>query len=193
MPPLPVIAGVSRVTLNYAAIGGVSPRNVLHFSQASGGVTELRDALDASWQDDQAVVMLSDFEPTSYDILPLDGTTPAASFPFPSGVTFCDGSGDVVPEAAAVMSFRTSQRGPRGRGRCFVGPCSEGNINNGQVTGSALISMPDAWNAFQSALNDLDVSLVVASYVHEDANVVTSLTLDHALGTQRRRLLQQRA
>jgi hypothetical protein len=193
MPPIPTIGGVFRVTLNYASNQGVAPRNVFHVGAPLLDVTEVAGVLNDNWQTQQAQIVGDDFLPTSFDILPLDGTTPTSTWPFEGPGDFCNGDNEFIPEAAAVISLKTSQRGPRGRGRVFIGPAGEANCLNGQLASDNASELQTAWSDFSAALLPDGVALVVASYVHEDFHLVENISVSTGLATQRRRLLQQRA
>lgn len=65
-------------------------------------------------------------------------------------------------------------------------------MEDGFLAGSGVSSLGVAWADFGASLASNDTPLVVASYVHADAHLVTNLHADAGLGTCRRRLLQQR-
>jgi hypothetical protein len=196
MPGLPVIADCFRVTINWQELNGVTPRNVLHVSSTSSNVDDIADSFDLAvknslpshnpWE-----CMSSSRVAPTFDILPLDGTSVSSTHTFtetPVGI----GGGQEVYQAAAVVSLQTARRGPRGRGRQFIGPCCEDTINsghNGDVSG-----MQDGWDFLldQLVIQDPILQLVVASYKHADMNVVTAARVDSILGTMRRRQNQIR-
>lgn len=195
MSPLPVIENCYRITTNFQSVAGCQPHNVWHVLAPSSDVTEVAEAIYNFEQEGLYGVMPAAFEPTSYDVLPLDGESPAIRYDRPVGSEeLCLGSGDWIPEAAAVVRFRTHVRGPKGRGRLFVGPLQEAANVNGTVIGDAY---PDMITAWQNYYNELQTQLVpmylaVASYTHAEANPVASISGDTHVVTQRRRLLQQR-
>lgn len=194
MSPLPVIEGVYRVTINYSAVGGLSPVNVFHIAGTPGTVAEAEAALSLAWEPGMAAPVPEVFEPITYTILPLDGVTPGTEHIMgPTAHPFCDGgSGDYVPEAAGILKLQTDTRGPSGRGRQFIGPLSEAAIDAGVWVGAGVTNVLDAWNTFNETLQTEDFTLCVASYVHEVAHVVTNLTVNTQQATQRRRLLATR-
>jgi hypothetical protein len=193
MPTLPVIADTFRITLNYSSFEGVTPRNVFHVGNPLLDVTALAGVLNDNWVTNMAAPLRADYNPVTFDILPLDGTTPTSNHTFLGPDDFCNGGGDPVPEAAFVLSLKTAQRGPRGRGRLFIGPASEEDIENGKAVNTARDSCQEAWSTFAANILGDGAGLVVASYVHADKHVVTGVTVDSDLGTQRRRLLQTRS
>lgn len=167
---------------------GVAPVNVFHVATASEDVTEIGEALVAAAEaaGPMFAPMPEQYYSPTFAVLPLDGETPTALFPT-DWVDACQGDSDMIPASAYVYSFRTAQRGPRGRGRMYIGPISESTQLNGVVTGAAPGSMQTAWGEFVTAIGVETIGLVVASYVHEDFHPVLGLTLKTVCGTQRRR------
>lgn len=192
MAPLPTIANVIRVGLRWNPHDGVQPYNVMHVATNTTDLEQLALDLGDSWQDAGAGVFVrtcSGFTMTTVDLTPLDGVT--ATQQWPLGHTLSGGTdGESIPATCAVLSLKTNQRGPRGRGRLYLGPLAEGAQSNGLVNGPDTVSA--AWRAFNTALaaTDSAASMVVASYTHADAGAVTSMHIDAACGTQRRRQRQ---
>lgn len=193
MGVLPVIPDVSRITVNWNRNSGVMPRNVLHLRDISGGVTALSTAWNAAktaagahWWDPLPTA----FNFASLDVLPLDGTSPTTSI----AVTVAGGQSDpdFSPATAVVLSLKSSIRGPRGRGRVYLGPCSESFISDGILGTTAAANIAAAWNNFANTLQAHDWELGIASYVHSDFHPVVSIRCDTVLGTQKRRQDQLR-
>lgn len=193
MPPLPTIANCVRVTLNWSTSGGVRPHNVFHLITASEDGTAIGAALDDAFQDNpDAFQALDDsYNLETYSILPLDGSSATQEVvaattgaPITGG-----GSGELIPAAAAVLSFRTLQRGSRGRGRMFIGPVSEAALTDGQIVSSYLGAMVGSWELIDDALtaSPIDASLGVASYVHGEVGGVSQISMRSPAGTMRRR------
>lgn len=197
MPPLPTIANTFRVTLDWTTQHGIRPVNVFHVHSASSDVL----AIGADIQNAMVVpsplalfkCMQSDFTIPSFSILPLDGSTATVTIAA-SGQGGGGGSGQLVPAAAGVVSFHTAQRGARGRGRMYVGPCTETVISDGALDTTVQTQMLSAWGDFLTALptGTEGVTMVVASYVHADQHAITNIRVDTLIGTQRRRQDQLR-
>jgi hypothetical protein len=191
MAPLPTIGNCVRVSINWSQVAGVRPVNVLHLITASDDeeeiATELGDAFIAGGSNVFQCVQES-YTIDSYTVTLLDGSS-AGQVIGESRTIGGQGSGEILPAQAGVLSLRTSQRGPRGRGRLYLGPCSEGTIANGLMTGSISVTMPLAWQAVETALagSPITASLGVASYVHAEVNGVTSIGMRSQAGTVRRR------
>jgi len=185
MAPLPVIGDTYRVTLNWSQYQGVTPRTVLHILSPSGDEQDVADALGANFTDAMWGFMHSSFTTDTLDIIKLDGSSPTNTYVVSSygGTT----SGDMAPPSAAVVGKHTGQRGPRGRGRSFIGPIVEGGVTNGLIVSPSAYAT--AWQDFQDALvaNSPSMAECVASYVHAVANTVTSYHVRDAAGTLRRR------
>jgi hypothetical protein len=138
--------------------------------------------------------MPASFEPFAMAILPLDGVTPTQEFTIPPTHAMCAGDSQGIPAAAAIMKWTTAVRGPRARGRSFIGPVAENKQDSGILTITSRESLTDAWTDYFVALSALSpsVRLCVASYTHSDYNLVTNGVAEAVLGTQRRRQQQLR-
>lgn len=192
---LPVIANTFRVTVDFNTVSGLTPRCVHHVQTATADVEEVGDIWWEAAPDGLYGPMLGAHEPTSISIIPLDGIGATAIVPRPGGAsTLCLGTGQSMPQVAAVVSLRSNVRGPRGRGRQYVGPLVEQAQDQGVMDASTRGNLRDAWNDFQVALlaSDPAATLVVASYVHAEANDVMHIDVDTLTGTQRRRQDQLR-
>lgn len=192
--PLPVIANTYRCTFNWTNYLGVAPRNVIHVQGTAVSVTDVAEAVVNALQTHQFEGMNGSFVLHSLDALPLDGTSASASVPGGGYSSGTSPSGEFSPASAIVVSLRTGVRGPRGRGRVYIGPVNEGIMADGQIPGANATEITAAWDAFRAALlaGTPALSLVVASYTHADANVVGSNICETVLGTQRRRQDQLR-
>jgi hypothetical protein len=194
--PLPVIADVWRVTFNWTRAFGVQPRNVIHVNRTSLGASteeEVGTAILAAYPANLHAPIRVEHVLASLTVLALDGSSAGVDVPG-TGQTGGEGSGDVIPNMCAIVSMRTAQRGPRGRGRQYVGPIVETVQNDGSLDGTIRANMLTAWEDFQSNLEagDPPLSLCIASYKHADFHSVTNITVDPIVGTQRRRLAQLR-
>jgi hypothetical protein len=192
--PLPVIADVFRVTAVWNQVGGVSPRNVFHVDSASSDVTEIGRVIGQNFQDGQWTSVRTGYSITSLEILPLDGVSGTETIlPDSWGPHGGESTGDMVPEASLCVKFGTSLRGPAHRGRIYLGPLGESEIDSGLIVGD-VDAVAAAWLAWRDAmaLDSPEVAHVVASYVHASRTQVESYRGDHQMATQRRRLLQTR-
>lgn len=197
MPPLPVIHGVYRITLPWTAVSGVAPRNVFHVESASSDVEAVGTALDQAFQSSSAgmfEIMPTGMECLQLEILPLDGVQATVITDLTQVVTGGGGGGQFSPASAAVLSMRTTQRGPQGRGRMYIGPCTESFIADGVIDTQRRDDMVGAWKGFLLTLRigSPSCTLVVASYTHARANTVLDVSMSTTLGTQRRRQDQLR-
>jgi hypothetical protein len=193
MAPLPNITGVFRLSIDWPVNLGVKPTNVFHFLNISGDEAELADNFAASQQTHQWEPISQAYDATSLSIIKLDGHSATQVFPVTPGDIKGEQVGsDQIAQACAVVSYHTGQRGPRGRGRTYVGPITEASQANGVLNSTIQGHMATAWGDFLDAMATLDYSLVVASYAHHDANGVTAVNVDSIVGTQRRRLDQLR-
>lgn len=193
---LPVITDVYRCTLNWATAANVAPRNVLHIrasstTEALVGAALLAALGNASSDTECWNTMIASHVLNSVTILALDGSS-ASAIVNTVGGTIKGGqtAGDVIPQSCCLVSLRTSQRGPRGRGRVYTGPLAEAIHSNGQINTTNVTAQQGGWNALLTnlPLQTPALHLCVASYVHGDSHDVTSLTVEGVVATQRRRL-----
>jgi hypothetical protein len=201
MPPLPTIANVFRCRWIFTRTTTATPlpTNVFHVLAASGASeSDVAGSLNAAWAVPTLGHMIgplpTTLSPTAVGITALDGTS-AEQIEAVTVVASGSGTGNIIPNQAAVVSFHTAQRGARGRGRIYLGPTTEDQVNDGVFDAAGAAQLLDGWGDFIAALpgQTPSLELVIASYVHADAHVVTSLRVDSIVGTQRRRLDQLRA
>lgn len=198
MPPLPVIANTYRCAIVGGTSIGITPVNVIHVEGDGTNEAEVGDNL---WDAMQSVgyqfgCVPYGFGASQIQVLPLDGTSATVTVPRPSSYEVVDhytDAGQAIPESAGIVSLRTSARGPSGRGRVFLGPAAEGAVQDGFLNASVREAIQIAWDLFVVNLfSDADLILGVASYVDAVFRPVERMVVQSGLGTQRRRLLQQR-
>jgi len=195
--PLPIIDNVWRVAIPFTGTLGINPVNIFHVVCATDDATAVGGHID----DAKAAMVSAGFNPwrlmtSSYstefiELIKLDGTSPTQLYHMTNQFVGQSG-GEIVPEAAGVVGFHTGQRGPRGRGRMFIGPARESMIADGLVDGSWVSDALGGFNAFVLSLAESDCAMTVASYAHRDHHEVTSVHPSPKVATQRRRLLATR-
>jgi hypothetical protein len=133
--------------------------------------------------------MSSLFTCSTYDMLPLDGTSGTTPYTLSTPLAGGGGSGEFSPASAGVMSFRSAHRGSQGRGRAFLGPVPESFMAYGILDATKRADMKLAWQAFQSTLqaSSTQVAHVVASYKHATFHTINAYSIRPQLGTMRRR------
>jgi len=189
MPPLPVIANVYRVALNYLHGGTAQIAvNVIHVRSASTNPALVALAIHSSMLNKMFTTMSSGALCKSMDLTRLDGTSAAyhhTMTPF-SGQ---GSSGDFEPGSTAVVGFRTALRGRSHRGRLYLPFLAEGQASNGQLTAGQALVLLLGWSNFVNALPTKTplCFLVVASYKLATATDVVTTPVLRAYGTQRRR------
>lgn len=119
-----------------------------------------------------------------------DETGPSADFSFTLSGT--DGTTSMPPQVAALVKKNTNEGGRAGRGRSFWPGVSEADVNQAGAWGAGpLVANQDRWNDYMDQLALSGLTMVV---FHSPGaplttpSVVTSLTLDGRVATQRRRL-----
>jgi len=196
MAPLPTITNAYRVEMVWSGSGGVVPVNVFHLNTDAASEAEVGANLVTAFEDaesaDFAKLVQVGQELRGFNVTALDGTS-ASFFVSVSGIGG-SATGQPITNMACILSFRTAQRGPRGRGRLFLGPITEDGWDGGNLTSADLADMVTAWSNIATLLGTSSPStaLAVASYVHEDINNVTGIEAKNVPGTQRRRLDQLR-
>jgi len=191
MAPLPVISNTVRCALNWNAVNGVTPINVLHLFTATTDEEEIGTALGEALElrPECFGLLMANHLLQSITVTRLDGTSAAQVIPMTGITVQGQGGGNQVPAVAAVISFHTAQRGPRGRGRLYIGPMGEADIDGGLVAAGPRTDAVTAWTGLQNDLQagPLLADIVVASYVHAEQNVVSSFSMRPQCGTMRRR------
>jgi hypothetical protein len=191
MAPLPTIGNCVRCDLDWGIVSGVRSHSTFHVITDTTDIEQL--GLDLGSAFDDATGNAWKFLYTGYQteeilLTPLDGDS--AGITVPLGVVLGGvGSGGIVPAVAAALSFRTLTRGPKGRGRIYMGPCGEGDIADGKVSVSIRDEVVEAWQDFDSnlAASSSAGSLGVASYTHAVVDGVTSISMRLPCATMRRR------
>lgn len=193
MPVLPTISNCYRVTLDWNANVGIQPRNVFHVRGPGASEELVRDNIVDAAVDHLFAPLSAGWDCPEVTVLKLDGTSAGQTFAIPSG-TFLGGTtgSDVIPESCALIGFQTAQRGPRGRGRMFIGPISENQQAQGVLNTTTSADMATAWAEFISNLEGNGIPLQVTSYTHADSHDVTSFHISNTVGIQKRRLDQVR-
>lgn len=191
MAPLPTIGNCVRVSVNWTQQSGVRPINVLHLITDSEDESEIAGALEDAfvtagsgvWE-----IVQETYRIDSFTVTLLDGHS-AGQIIDCAATIGGQATGNIVPQVAGVLSLHTPQRGPRGRGRLYMGPVGEGVITDGIVTSTNRTNVLNAWATVEDELagSAIAASLGVASYVHAEVNGVTSLSMRPQAGTQRRR------
>jgi hypothetical protein len=191
MAPLPTILNVVRCDIQWNVVGGVSPHNSFHIGTTEDDMSVVGLALGAAFDDGGVScwgAMHEDYTATQILLTPLDGHTAGTEQPLGTVIGGAS-AGTPLPSTAAVLSFRTTQRGSRGRGRIYQGPVGENGTNSGLLEAGIPPAVIVAWQTAQESIqtNLPDGDLVVASYTHSDAESVVSIGMRFEVGTQRRR------
>jgi hypothetical protein len=193
MPGPIVVPDGFLCTLLWVRGNGIQPRNVLGFT-CVGSTSHVGTVIAANLNANMFAIMSSSNCFDTISVLPLDGSS--ASVPFHVSPTICGGSGggDVVPALAAIVSAKTAFRGPKNRGRVYLGPVPESKNTNGVLDGATITSVQNGWNAFLAGCLTASPPVVpaVISRKHLSAEPITSYFAEGTGGTQRRRQDQLR-
>lgn len=184
--PLPIISNVYRVTLNWTHTSGQIAANVLHIQASASTAQGIASAVDSAALQNMWAQVSQNAVMTKLQVVKLDGSSGQYELAT-SGAkwTGAGGAGDYIPAFSELVSLKTGLRGPANRGRLFLPFITEAAQSNGTITGVS--TTQTAWNSFFSSLTAGGNLLVVASYKHGVATVVTSLVVESLGATQRRR------
>lgn len=165
--------------------------NVLHLITDSASEEEIGAALDDAFDDavkNPFQIVMANFSPESYLITLLDGSS-AGQVITANTTRAGAGGGNLIPAVAGCLSLHTPQRGPRGRGRLYLGPVGESDQDAGLLSTAAVGDTITGWQQVNALLaaSDITASLGVASYTHAEVNGVTSISMRYQSATQRRR------
>lgn len=192
MPPLPVIADVYRVSLNWLRGSERRAVNVLHFSAPGKTETDVFTAIDAHvtgtmWESVSSATIID-----RVDILKLDGTSTTHGHATDlTGKWQGSGSSAIIPQGAHVVSLRSDLRGRSNRGRVYLPFVSESVQDDGKLTSAVIADVLAGWGAFANAMATDGVALGIASYKHSNWHQATNIIVGSSLKTQRRRAGRQ--
>lgn len=191
MAPLPTIGNCVRCDLDWGLVGGVRSHSTFHVITNTTDIEQLGQDIGSAFDDatnNAWKFLYTGYSTTEILLTPLDGDS--AGITVPLGVSLAGaGGGGLLPAVAACVSFRTITRGPKGRGRIYLGPCGEADVGDGLVSTSIRLDTVDAWVEFNEnlAATSSAASLGVASYTHATVDGVTSISMRPAAATMRRR------
>lgn len=193
MPPLPVIADTYRVALNWRSATLGHAANVMHFRGAPGSAAGLYTSLNNRAIQNLWYCVSNTAVVDSVDITPLDGSsaTIVNSTGAPAKWQGFAGT-DSPPAVSAIVKLRTAKRGKSYRGRIFLPWVTESQQANGALDAAAVTAMQAAWILFRTNVATDGYTMVIASYLHATAELVTTSTVEGYTGTQRRRLARLR-
>lgn len=186
MAPLPIIADTFRVALNW---NGNNVCNVIHIHAPSSTAVNVRDLMENNVSANMWKSQINFYEIVSLDITPLSGTLATQTFNITSAAKWKGSSSgtELIPNTAAVLSFKTIFRGAAHRGRLYLGPVAESVADSGTIGQTLRNDIAAAWQAFGAGIIDDGAEHVVASYKNSTAATVLNYSVRSVLGTQRRR------
>lgn len=183
--PEPIIANVLRSVWNWSHPNAGTAVNVVHWRRQAGETeADLAAALTSNVASGMFESVNGDADCTSFDIKFLDGASAAQSFPN----TWSGGAGTtgVIPASSCIVKLITAFSGRSHRGRIYLPMVDESIQLNGQFT-FTIATMQTGWETFVTSMAADGFDLVVASYLLETADDVTSLLVESSAATQRRR------
>lgn len=189
--PLPTIADCARVAFEWTLVYDTQVEagiNVMHFHTIDDDLDALLSDIDAAWNSTLYNVCGNTSRVQTLVATLLGGGFPTASFDTGVSIDWKGGSsGAVLPAVAGCVSLRTGLSGRSKRGRVYLPAIAESAVANGKFETSPYDSLNTAW---ETLLVDLAVNnheLMVASYLHSTAEIVTTARMNRFCATQRRR------
>lgn len=198
---LPVISGLTRVSISGTTINGTPWVNVIHLRYTGGGDPTTTNQLVA-----QPIIehlysgaaytgganMLSFCHPglvmTDISFLNLDGIS--ATLRRPVSHVGTSAAADPLPAStSAVVKLGTLERGRNRRGRVYLPPWTEAHSDGGgHITTADRALVINQWGGFQTDLQGNSWELVVASYLGSGSwRLVQAYDMDLYFKSQRRR------
>jgi len=193
MPPSPIIPNVWRVTFDFNAFGGVSPRNVIHVKDTAGTAlpSDVSVVVQESVPDELWAVVNNNFQVVSITVRKLDGVSGSHVFDTDHTIKwFGHAGGQMVPNVAAKIRFGTVLGGRSHRGGVYLGPVGENEIDSGILDSTDMATVAAAWADFGATLATHETPQQVASYRHATSEPVTSWTPRSRQSSMSRRLDQ---
>jgi len=183
--PLPVIADVFRCALNYTSTQSpLTFHNVIHFGAPTLDADGVADAVEAAIDSPMYDATGNGFKISSCDITPLDGTSASLHRVLATGAS---SNADSITQGCCVVSLATAKRGRSYRGRVYLPAIQEGAQTNGLIASANRANILAEWQQFNTLTTADGAAMVVASYLHSTAEVVTGFIVRSMLATQRRR------
>lgn len=184
--PLPVIADTYRVAVLWKETGlGLNAVNVLHLLKSVTTASAIAGVLDANVTAGMWANCHGQYTAQSLHVTPLDGASATFILAVSGAKWTGGGTGDLIPSQAPLVSLRSNFRGPRHRGRLYLPAPSESTSANGLLPSVATVQT--AWNTWLAAMIAAGAQPVIASYKFATQVPVSSILVENALATQRRR------
>lgn len=190
--PLPVIANVFRVSLEWNLGSPNSAANVMHFSAPSLTASGLLTLLDSTVTSSMWYATASTLAVNQIRATKLDGSSVTQVL----AVTGAKWTGaqvaDEIPQMAAIVKIVTSLRGRSFRGRIFLPGVAENKQAAGILDATTVSNGQTAWNTFVAAMVSGGATLGVASYKNATFQAQQSVLCEGVAATQRRRMTRLR-
>ena len=137
-----------------------------------------------------SVCTFGNVEVTAYD-----GSTPTVVTPRAAGVHGLAGTPPVGSNVAGIITLQSVIRGPRGRGRLFLGgiPAGELDSDGARWSTSFPTDVQTFFGEMQTQLLSLGYNQVIVSLKHSDFHQLDQFAGRRYLGTQKARAFRERS
>lgn len=187
--PLPTIADVFRVALNWASSAGDPRINVIHISAPTKTEAQVFASLDSNVTANCWAATGSGSTVERVVITKLDGVADPFEFDTGSPAKWSGGAGsaDFIPQVAALMKLISGSGGRRGRGRIFLPDVAESVQVGGILNSTNINNLNTGWDDLANGLVSDGMAIGVASYVASQWRQATTIFAETFTATQRRR------
>ncbi len=125
----------------------------------------------------------------SVEITPLDGVTASQTFATGAPAKWTSlGAPDLILQGAAVLSLKSTLRGPKYRNRIYLPWTGEGSQVNGTLAAASVALATTAWTNFFAAMTTALYPPTVVSPTDQTESPMTSFIIRPYVRTQRRRV-----
>jgi hypothetical protein len=149
------------------------------------------NAIHDSWQAmDIMAILSSAWQLESVKLTIMTASGPVSGFDTRSPLTGTNGAGAAAPNVALLVRKSTDQGGRAGRGRMYIPGMDELDVGVDGIITPAMVTL--SGTVFGDMINDFSTNDVPLRLLHSSGGpapaVVTGLSVDTTVATQRRRL-----
>lgn len=187
--------GYAELTLLSEIAAGYRPAMTSVGFVAEGADTDEIGVIAAAWGDFWAGAGLPSTSRTTGCIVKIGTSDPSAPLTFTSSVSQ-NGSGSATlmpPNNSLLVTKRTNLGGRRGRGRNYICPVREDKADNvGVLDTDYVLNVEAGWLDVMEAAEGVLGGPPVLLHTEDvyDPSVITAMTLEGTIATQRRRLVR---
>lgn len=181
--------GYAQVNFRYSGLAApLGAENVIGVdNNLDLGPADIAAAAITAWTDNIAALCVNDLTLSSV-LVKLGPNETGLSAEVGSGQTGASGSAGMTPQNALLVHKVSTRGGRKGRGRLYLPGITEGTADESGNIASGTVAIYQA--GFDGFLADMDSATLPIVLLHGDStspSLVTALTVDARIATQRRR------